>query len=95
MSVTVEDNPMVSRYEARINGALAGISEYELTPDTIIFLHTVVAQKYEGQGVGGAIARYALDDSRARGLNVRALCPFIRSWLGRHHEYSDLIQPAD
>jgi uncharacterized protein len=95
MSVTVEDNPMVSRYEARMNGALAGISEYELTPDTIIFLHTVVAQKYEGQGVGGAIARYALDDARARGLNVRALCPFIRSWLGRHHEYSDLIQPAD
>ena len=95
MSVTVEDNPMVSRYEARINGALAGISEYELTPDTIVFLHTVVAQKYEGQGVGGAIARYALDDARARGLNVRALCPFIRSWLGRHHEYSDLIQPAD
>jgi predicted GNAT family acetyltransferase len=95
MSVTVEDNPMVTRYEARINGALAGISEYELTPDTIIFLHTVVAQKYEGQGVGGAIARYALDDARARGLNVRALCPFIRSWLGRHHEYSDLIQPAD
>jgi len=86
---------MVSRYEARINGALAGVSEYELTPDTIIFLHTVVAQKYEGQGVGGAIARYALDDARARGLNVRALCPFIRSWLGRHHEYSDLIQPAD
>jgi uncharacterized protein len=95
MSVTVEDNPMVSRYEARINGALAGISEYELTHDTIIFLHTVVAQKYEGQGVGGAIARYALDDARARGLNVRALCPFIRSWLGRHHEYSDLIQPVD
>jgi uncharacterized protein len=95
MSVTVDDNPMVSRYEARINGALAGISEYELTPDTIIFLHTVVAQKYEGQGVGGAIARYALDDARARGLNVRALCPFIRSWLGRHHEYSDLVHPAD
>jgi predicted GNAT family acetyltransferase len=95
MSVTVEDNPMVNRYEARINGALAGISEYELTPDMIIFLHTVVAQKYEGQGVGGAIARYALDDARARGLNVRALCPFIRSWLERHHEYSDLIQPAD
>jgi predicted GNAT family acetyltransferase len=95
MSVTVDDNPLVSRYEARIDGALAGISEYDLTDDnTIVFLHTVVAQKYEGQGVGGAIAKYALDDARARGLRVRALCPFIRSWLGRHHEYSDLISPA-
>jgi predicted GNAT family acetyltransferase len=96
MSVTVDDNPLVSRYEARIEGALAGISEYELTEDNIIvFLHTVVAQKYEGQGVGGAIAKYALDDARARGMHVLALCPFIRSWMERHPEYSDLVSPAD
>ena len=94
MSVTVEDNPLVSRYEARVDGALAGVSEYELTDDTIIFLHTVVAEKYEGQGVGGAIARYALDDTRTRRLQVRALCPFIRGWMERHPEYSDLISPA-
>jgi predicted GNAT family acetyltransferase len=91
MTVVVADNPMGSRYEARIDGALAGVSEYELTADTIIFLHTVVAEEHEGQGVGSAIARYALDDARVRGLRVRPLCPFIRSWLGRHHEYSDLL----
>ena len=91
MSVTVADNPMASRYEARIDGALAGISAYELTPDTIVFLHTVVAEKYEGQGVGTAIARYALDDAQARGLYVRPLCPFIRGWMERHPEYADLI----
>jgi predicted GNAT family acetyltransferase len=95
MSVTVADNAMESRYEARVDGALAGVSVYELTPDTIIFLHTVVADKHEGQGVGSAIARYALDDARARGLYVRALCPFIRGWMGRHPEYSDLIRPAE
>jgi uncharacterized protein len=95
MSVTVADNPMASRYEARIDDALAGVCEYDLTPDTIIFLHTVVARKYEGQGVGGAIARYVLDDARARGLQVRALCPFIRSWMQRHPEYSDLVAKAD
>jgi hypothetical protein len=46
-------------------------------------------------GVGGAIARYALDDARARGLHVRALCPFIRGWMERHPQYSDLIRPAE
>ena len=94
MSLTVDDNSLVSRYEARIDGALAGVSEYELTDDTIIFMHTVVARKYEGRGVGGSIARYALDDARARGLQVRALCPFIRGWMERHPGYSDLISPA-
>ena len=94
MTVVVADDTMASRYEARIDGALVGVSEYELTPDTIIFLHTVVAEEREGQGVGGAIARYALDDARARGLYVRALCPFIRGWMERHPEYSDLVRPV-
>ena len=94
MSVTVADNPMDSRYEARVDDALAGVCEYELTTDTIAFLHTVVAQRYEGQGVGTALARYALDDARDRGLYVRALCPFIRGWMARHPEYNDLIKAA-
>jgi predicted GNAT family acetyltransferase len=94
MTVVVADDSMASRYEARIDGTLAGISEYELTPDTIVFLHTVVAEKHEGQGVGSAIARYALDDARARGLYVRPLCPFIRAWITQHPEYSDLVRTA-
>jgi uncharacterized protein len=95
MTVVVADDPMASRYEARIDGKLVGVSEYELTDDTIVFLHTVVAEEYEGRGVGGAIARHALDDARARGLHVRALCPFIRGWMERHPQYSDLIRPAE
>jgi uncharacterized protein len=91
MSVTVDDNSMEGRYEARIDGVLVGASQYELTPDTIVFLHTVVRQEYEGQGVGSAIARFALDDARARALRVRPLCPYIRGWLDRHPEYGDLI----
>jgi predicted GNAT family acetyltransferase len=91
MSVVVADNPMENRYEARLDGKVAGVSVYELTDGIIVFLHTKVAERYEGQGVGSAIARYALDDARARGLNVRPLCPFIRGWMREHPEYSDLI----
>jgi predicted GNAT family acetyltransferase len=94
MTVVVDDNPMESRFEARVDGALAGVSQYELTDDTIVFLHTVVAEEYEGQGVGSAIARYALEDARARGLRVRPLCPYIRGWIERHPEYVDLVTQA-
>jgi uncharacterized protein len=94
MSVTVADNPMESRYEAWLDGEVVGISQYELTDDAIVFLHTVVGEEYEGQGVGSAIARYALDDARARGLRVRPLCPYIKGWLERHPEYADLIRAS-
>jgi uncharacterized protein len=95
VSVTVVDNPMDSRFEARVDGALGGVCSYELTSDTLILLHTQVAARYEGQGVGSDIAQFALDDARARGLYVRPLCPFVRSWLKRHSEYDDLIRAAE
>ena len=77
MSVRVDDNPMESRYEAWVDGALVGASQYELTADTIVFFHTVVADEYEGRELP-ARSRGALDDARARGLHVRPLCPYIR-----------------
>ena len=83
MSVTLHDHLTEFRYEARVNGTLAGTTAYELTDSMIIFTHTVVGEGFEGQGVGGALARYALDDARLRGLRVRRLCPFIRSWIDR------------
>ena len=49
MSVRVDDNPMESRYEAWVDGTLVGASQYELTADTIVFFHAVVADEYEGQ----------------------------------------------
>ena len=94
MSVTVVDNLAEARYEGRVDGVLAGVSEYELLSDTIVFLHTHVDDQYEGQGIGSDIARYALDDARARGIYVRPLCPFIRRWMKRHPEYDDLIRAA-
>jgi uncharacterized protein len=43
------------------------------------------------QGLGGQLARAALDDVRGRGLAVRPDCPFIRSWIAKHPDYADLV----
>lgn len=89
--VDVHDAPAAERYEASVGGELAGFAAYRLSSSTITFTHTEVEQAREGQGVGGALARGALDDVRARGLQVRPLCPFIRGWIDRHPDYADLV----
>jgi uncharacterized protein len=92
MTVQVSDQPFDGRYEAEVDGRYAGRAWYELDGDVITFTHTVVEPAFEGQGVGGSLARYALDDVRARGLSVVARCPFIKSWIGRHPDYADLFE---
>ncbi|WP_426243197.1 GNAT family N-acetyltransferase [Nocardioides sp. LHG3406-4] len=91
--VTVRNNPDQQRYEALVGGELAGFAAYRLSDARITFTHTEVDGAFEGQGVGGALARGALDDVRADGTRtVRPLCPFIRGWIEKHPDYADLVQ---
>ena len=80
-----------SRFEAHdADGNLAGFLDYTRTDGLVVYPHTEVLAAFEGKGVGGELARTALDDARARGLRVRASCPFVSGWMARHPEYQDL-----
>jgi predicted GNAT family acetyltransferase len=90
--VDVKDNPAEDRYEAWLDGQLAGFATYGLSEHAIVFLHTEVDPAFEGRGVGSALARGALDDVRAQGdRDVVPLCPFIKGWIAKHPDYQDLL----
>lgn len=91
-SLTISDNPDQSSYDAYLDGTLVGTAAYQLRPGVITFTHTQVDDAYEGEGVGGTLARYALDDARRRGLAVEPRCPFIAGWIDRHPDYRDLVR---
>ncbi len=93
--VATSNNPEQHRYEAHIDGELAGFAEYQLTDELVVFTHTEVGDRFEGKGVGSALARFGLDDVRATGTRkVMPLCPFIKGWIGKHPEYTDLVYGA-
>jgi uncharacterized protein len=95
----VRDAPERDRYEALKDGEVAAfsrylradLSSYGRSETLLIFTHTEVEPDYEGQGVGGALVRGALDDVRRRRALVLARCPFVRAWIERHPEYQDLV----
>jgi predicted GNAT family acetyltransferase len=87
----VLDNPELTRYEARVDGETAGYILYRPRDGLLTMVHAEVDSKWEGRGVGSALARGALDDVRARGLKLRPLCPFVASYIERHPEYEDLV----
>ena len=90
-TIDVTDNPAEHRYEAHLDGALAGFAQYRDGPGRRIFTHTEVDPAFEGHGVGGALASAALDDVRRIGLTVVPQCPFIAAYIERHPEYADLV----
>jgi uncharacterized protein len=96
MAVEITLNEPEHRYEAHADGELAGFAVFRMQGDRIVFTHTEVDDRFEGQGVGSKLARHALDDVRERGsLRVVPQCPFIRSWIEKHPEYADLVSDEE
>lgn len=91
--VEVRHNPEETRYEAWLEGQLAGFAVYEKRDATVVFVHTEVDDAFGGRGVGGALAKGALDDVRTQdGADVVPQCPFIRGYIDKHPEYADLVR---
>ena len=91
--VDVVDNEAAHRYEALVDGQLAVIT-YQRQDDRITFIHTGVPSPLEGRGIAGAMARVALEEARARHLQVIPRCPFVAAYIQRHREYADLVPPG-
>lgn len=96
MAVEVADNPAAQRFEATVDGELAGFAAYRKSnrQGIIAFIHTEVDDSFEGQGVGGELVRSALDSAREQGLAVLPFCPFVNGWIAKHTDYVDLV-PGD
>jgi predicted GNAT family acetyltransferase len=89
--IAVADNPDENRYEVRVDDELAGFSQYRRRPAGLAFVHTEIDDRFEGQGLGGQLVSFALDDARSRNLAVLPFCPFVKGYIERHPEYLDLV----
>jgi uncharacterized protein len=89
--IAVQDNPSKLRYELLLDEQVVGEILYRLAPDALVLLHTEVLPSHENKGFGARLVAGALDDIRARGLHVVAVCPFVRAYIRRHPEYADLV----
>ena len=89
--VQVDNNSDAGKYEVTLDGKPAGFAAYRLQDQQVIFTHTEVDSAFEGHGLGSALARFALDDVRERGLHAVPRCPFIAAYIERHPEYQDLV----
>lgn len=89
--VTVRDAPDQQRFEAVVDGEVAGFIEYRLDGDTVEMHHTEVGGEWEGKGIGSALAKGALAEVRAAGRTVVPTCPFVKGYIEKHEEHADLV----
>lgn len=92
MEIVREEHSGGGRYAVQFAGAEAEMTFSRASPSLIIVDHTEVPDAMRGQGVGQAMAVYAVEDARAGGWKIVPLCPFFRAQATRHRdEWSDVV----
>lgn len=87
----VVNNAKKFRFEV-LSGALVSKLEYRLGRDTIALVHTEVPDELQGQGIGSAIVRTALQHALDNELTVLVHCPFVAAYVERHPEWKDIVR---
>jgi predicted GNAT family acetyltransferase len=92
--IVVTDAPERERFVVTVDGEPAGFLVYRSRKGLLALIHTEVEDRFEGRGLGGRLAGFALDQAREDGLAVLPFCPFVNDWMKRHPEYVDLVPAA-
>jgi predicted GNAT family acetyltransferase len=84
-------NAADGRFELHLADGTLAFADYRLLHDKVMFPHTVVPPRYEGQGIGSTIAKASLEWARAEKLQVIPACSFYANYMKRHSETYDLL----
>ncbi|MGH1437452.1 MAG: GNAT family N-acetyltransferase [Lewinella sp.] len=87
----VVNNEGEHRFEITVDDQTS-FAEYLLRKDFVVYPHTVVPKAIGGNGIGEALATYAMNYAREQGLKVKPYCPFIAKFMKDNlNLYGDLL----
>lgn len=87
----IVNNETESQFEITVDGKTA-FAQYLLRKDFVVYPHTVVPKEIDNQGIGEALATYAMNYAREQGLKIKPYCPFIAHFMKKNLEqYGDLL----
>jgi len=90
--LTIVNNEQQQQFQVRVDDDLAYL-EYRLYKGDIALMHTEVPDRLAGRGIASALAEYAIKYAREHKTPVMVYCPFVASWLKKHPENRDVLDP--
>tara|TARA_R100000935_G_scaffold58911_1_gene99607 strand:+ start:38202 stop:38477 length:276 start_codon:yes stop_codon:yes gene_type:complete len=90
MDISISDNKEENRFETTIDGK-TGFVDYKRKGDLMHLTHTEVPKALEGNGVGSALVKYALQASKNEGKKVVSHCSFVSGYIERHPELESYL----
>lgn len=87
----IVDVPDARRYEAHLDGELAGWVDYGRVKERLVAVHTEVKPEFGGRGIAKALVRRVIDDARAGGFTITPRCPLFAAHFERYPHDRDVL----
>ena len=94
MSASVSRETGPDRFEVSADGVVAGFAQFVDHDGRRVFFHTEVGEEFGGRGLASTLVAAALEATRADGMRIVPVCPYVKKYLGTHHEVDDLVDPV-
>lgn len=85
-AITIEDVPDRGRFELLVDGRLTSLATYVDHGRVRSFPHTETVPGEGGKGYATRLVTEALRQTRAAGLEIDPVCPFVRNLVARQSE---------
>ena len=92
--IEVVRNDAAERYEILVGGTVAGFSVF--APDEhgrLVFPHTEIDPAFGGRGLASVLIAQALATTREQGKRIVAICPMVKAYVEKHHDFDDILDP--
>ena len=85
----IHDNKKLTRFELAVEESLAFVA-YRISDGVMDLYHTESPKELAGRGIASRLVKKALETARQHGLKVKPTCSFVKAYMERHTEYTDL-----
>ncbi len=82
------------KFTIAVDGQQVGLTAFVDHDNQRIFHHTEVDDSYEGRGLATILVSEALQATRAAGKHIVAVCALVASYLDKHHDFDDIVDPV-
>ena len=89
--ITRQRDALGGRFAVTDGGAEQGYLTYVLQDGVMVIEHTVVAPRFQGQGIAGRLVEETARYAREEGLKVRPLCSYAARVMSRDPKFQDLL----
>ncbi|WP_433671782.1 GNAT family N-acetyltransferase [Nocardia sp. CA-136227] len=93
-TVTQSTDTVPQFFGIKVGETRAGLTAYVDHGRQRIFFHTEIDDAYAGQGLASKLISAALTATRAAGRRIVPVCPFVKAYVEKHHDFDDILDPV-